>query len=77
MDKISIQCGDIQLVATLRDTPTARAILAALPVRSVVQTWGDEVYFSVPVSAALESDARDIVDPGGAGIPGRGVLRRQ
>ncbi|MEE8388653.1 MAG: cyclophilin-like fold protein [Acidiferrobacterales bacterium] len=64
MDKIRIQCGDIQLVATLRDTSNARAILAALPVRAVVQTWGDEVYFSVPVSATLESDARDIVEPG-------------
>lgn len=50
--------------ATLEDTPTARALVAALPVKSSASTWGEEVYFEVPVEAKLEADARQIVEPG-------------
>ena len=50
--------------ATLEDTPTARALVAALPVKAKAQTWGEEVYFEVPVKATLESGARQVVPPG-------------
>lgn len=52
------------MLATLDDTPTARAVLAALPVSSRASTWGDEVYFRVPADVRLEADAREVVDPG-------------
>ena len=62
--EIKIISGKICISATLRDTPTAKAIAAVLPIHARVQTWGEEVYFSVPASAALEDDARDVVKPG-------------
>ena len=62
--KLRITAGKVVLQAELRDTPTVQALAAALPFEAAAQTWGDEVYFSTPVSAKLESDARQIVEPG-------------
>ena len=53
-----------ELLATLRDTPSARQLLAALPIDSDASTWGDEVYFRLPFSAAAEADATDVVPKG-------------
>jgi len=50
--------------ATLEDTPTARALVAALPMEGKAQTWGEEVYFEIPVTAKLESNANQVVPPG-------------
>jgi len=50
--------------ATLDDTLTARALVATLPVKAKAQTWGEEVYFDIPVTATLERDAKQVVPPG-------------
>ena len=52
------------VTAALRDTPTARRLWPALPCESSARTWGEEVYFSVPITAELEPDAVQVVDPG-------------
>ena len=56
--------GGVTLDARCRRTPTAEAVLAALPIEAAARTWGDEVYFPAPVAAALEPDARDVVEAG-------------
>jgi len=48
----------------LNDTPTAKRLLKALPCFSTASTWGDEIYFRVPVHAELESDSQQVVSPG-------------
>jgi hypothetical protein len=53
-----------ELLARLDDTPTARAVIAALPAKSRASTWGEEVYFSLAADVKLERDAREVVDPG-------------
>ena len=60
--KISWKAGDIS--AILNNTPTTEALIKSLPIESYANTWGDEVYFSVPVSVPLEKDAKQVVDPG-------------
>lgn len=62
--KIRIFWSAGEVIANLRDTPTVRKLLAALPCASSASTWGEEVYFNIPVEAGLESDARQVVDPG-------------
>jgi uncharacterized protein len=64
MTRIRFDFGTLTLDAELLDTPTARAIAAALPISSSALTWGEEVYFGVPVKAKREADARAVVTPG-------------
>lgn len=64
MRRIRMTIGSVMLEAEIFDTPTATAIWNALPFTSKAQTWGEEVYFSTPVSVKREADARDVVQAG-------------
>ena len=64
MARIRFDFGILILDAEMMDTPTANAVLSALPLSSVVLTWGEEVYFDVPVTAAREASARAVITPG-------------
>jgi len=64
--KLRINAGKTSFVVALDETPTAKALSEVLPFESVAQTWGEEVYFEAPLSADLEPDARQVVEPGTA-----------
>ena len=64
MPRIRFDFGTLTLDAELLDTPTAQAVAKALPIAAAAMTWGEEVYFEIPVKAAREQDARAVVTPG-------------
>lgn len=64
MADLRLRSGNIVIGIDLLDTPTASLICDQLPITSQVQTWGEEIYFQVPVQADLETDARDVVVAG-------------
>lgn len=68
MSKIRISAGDIEVVAELNDSATAKKIIATLPIEGSCNTWGEEIYFSIPVEADLESDYQsEVVELGAVG----------
>jgi hypothetical protein len=64
LNRFRFNFGILSRDAELLDTPTAKAIAAALPVSSSALTWGEEVYFDVPVTVAREPGARAVITPG-------------
>ncbi len=63
---IKITAGAVTATAMLNDSHTAEAIWEALPIEGTGLTWGDEIYFSIPVHLGEES-GQEIVDLGDLG----------
>ena len=64
MNKITIKFNNQSFQAELSNSPTARAVWDQLPIESFVNTWGDEIYFDIPVEMPQESDAVEILSVG-------------
>jgi hypothetical protein len=62
-NRIKITAGEVSATATLNESGTAHAIWGALPIEARGSTWGDEIYFAIPVDKA-EEDAKPVVDLG-------------
>ena len=71
--RIVIRIGTLSMEAELNETPTAKKITAALPLRATFNTWGDEIYFAIPVDADLDDNAQEVVELGDLGYwpPGK------
>ena len=71
--RIRIKAGTVEAVAELNDTDTAQAIWEALPIKGRANLWGDEIYFSIPVSVELKA-GQELVNVGDLGYwpPGKG-----
>jgi hypothetical protein len=64
--KIRIIAGAIEAAAELNNTKTAQAIWEALPIKGRANLWGDEIYFSIPLSLELEA-GQELVSIGDLG----------
>lgn len=62
--KIKIFAGDIEAEAELENTPTSKAICKSLPLEGAANTWGDEIYFVVPLRIDAEKSAKEVVEEG-------------
>lgn len=69
---IEIQAGDITAPAELNETQTSQAIWEALPFEGRANRWGEEIYFSIPVTLETER-GQEVVEVGDLGYwaPGR------
>ena len=65
--KIRIKIGKLSADAELNETPTAKKIAQALPIKTSFNTWGDEIYFAIPVTAKLDESAKEVVELGDLG----------
>mgnify|MGYP001342657036 FL=1 len=66
MHKINLKFSSYTINIKLRSNKTASAIKNILPFKSIVKTWGEEIYFEIPIeeSLDLENDAKDIINIG-------------
>ena len=64
--KMTITTEDLKVDASLNDSKTAQKIWDALPIEGSVNTWGDEIYFTIPVDVRLEN-AKAVVSEGDLG----------
>jgi len=60
---IRITAGQVAATAELNDSKTARVIWDALPIEAKAETWGDEIYFGIPVRAEADG-AKEVVTMG-------------
>ena len=64
--EINITAGSVTVSASLNDTETASMIWDALPIEASASTWGDEIYFGIPVAAGEEM-GQEVVELGELG----------
>jgi uncharacterized protein len=71
--RMRIRVGTLHMEAELNDSSTAQKVAAALPISTSFNTWGDEIYFAIPVDAEIEDTAQEVVQIGDLGYwpPGR------
>jgi hypothetical protein len=72
---VMIKVANITLRAELFDTACAKKIVERLPIEARPEKWGDEFYFTIPVTDALDETATVKVKVGDIGYwpPGKAM----
>ena len=61
--RIRITAAPVVMEAELNQSRTAQRIWEVLPIEAPGNTWGDEIYFSIPVDAETDN-AQEVVELG-------------
>lgn len=64
--QIRIKAGSVTALAELSNTKTADAIWQALPFSGNAHTWGEEIYFAIPLKVELQQ-GQQVVNCGDLG----------
>ena len=66
MASINLKFPSFDIIIKLRSTPTANVIKSILPCKSIIQTWGEEIYFEIPTQKdlSLDNTAKDVINLG-------------
>ena len=64
MKKLNITVGEHNITVRLRETPTAISIYESCPFNSIVNTWGEEIYFETNIKVKKEYDAKQVLNKG-------------
>lgn len=67
--RVKIKARGIELQAELNSSETAKKIYSNLPIKGIVNRWGDEVYFEIPFHVGIEKGfAKEVVEKGDLGF---------
>ena len=64
MKKLLLEINKKTLTLLLNNSATASIIYEAVPITSLVNTWGEEIYFNTKLTIKKEVDAKAVVDFG-------------
>ena len=62
--KCKICIKNFEIIVDLKHTHTAEKIWDALPIKSKINVWGDEIYFYTSISSDQEQDAKEVINLG-------------
>ncbi|MCX8172849.1 MAG: cyclophilin-like fold protein [Archaeoglobaceae archaeon] len=76
--KLKFKFESVECTAEVYDTlapETVKAIVKALPISSIANRWGDEIYFETDINCRVEENRKEIVEVGDVAywIPGRAL----
>ena len=64
LKKVKIEFLKQSIEVKLDNTATSRAIWDACPIKSITNTWGNEIYFETNIKVIKDETAKDIVNLG-------------
>ena len=64
LKKVKIEFLKQSIEVKLDNTATSRAIWDACPIKSITNTWGNEIYFETNLKVIKDETAKDIVNLG-------------